>query len=975
MLNRLVLSAGLNWHDVVVLRSYRRYRRQVGTTFSQTYLDEALVEHPHVARALVDLFDLKFNPERDGSAHEVEVARRRVLERCDAVERLDTDRILRSYLGMIDATLRTNRYATANHGSPPPYLALKFDSAAVPEMPKPVPYREIFVTSPEMEGVHLRGGPVARGGLRWSDRLEDYRTEVLGLMKAQMVKNAVIVPTGSKGGFVLRRPPADPAALRSEVHHQYQIFIRGLLDLTDNVVVSEDRDGSRDVVPPAGVRRLDGDDPYLVVAADRGTATFSDTANAISGEYGFWLGDAFASGGSRGYDHKAMGITARGAWVAVQRHFRELDIDVQTEPINVVGIGDMSGDVFGNGMLQSRAIRLVAAFDHRDIFLDPDPDPEKAFGERRRLFELPRSSWQDYNRELISRGGGVWRRRDKRIPLGEEVRTMLRVGEEELSPPELVRAILRAPTDLLFAGGIGTFVKSSEESHADVGDRANDTIRVNASQVGARVVGEGGNLAFTQRGRIQFARRGGRINTDAIDNSAGVDTSDHEVNLKILLSAVIEDGVIDAGRRDEVLTAVADDVAAQVLRDVYLQTGAVSQELTSSAVGLDSYEELMRDLEAPVSEGTRGDGAIVNVLERDVEILPTTAEMERRAQAGAGLTRPELAVLLGYSKVDLVNRMLASDVPDEPYLQAALDEYFPEPVVKQFGEHIPEHRLRRELVATAVANELVNRMGITYVSRTANELGALAAEVALAYRVARDVASAGDHWGRIEAQDGVMAPALQLEMKAEVDRLVDAYTRSYLRSGVHPVADVVERDHDAFVRLHEAMLSGHLGGHRVRHSEAFDRYFDLGVEEDLAQRILALRDLTLVPDVAAVARRNDQPFDLVAAVFFGLTDALPLGRLATRLRDITPDGPWDRWQHRGLVDDLRDLRRSAAAQALAAHPEGHAEQVVNVYLAQRAEPLKRVAAILSMLDEQENAGLAGVAVAVRALREIVRAPV
>jgi glutamate dehydrogenase len=972
LLNRLVISAGLDWDDVVILRSYRRYRRQVGTTFSQTYLDEALVDHPDVARALVELFDAKFNPERQTSAPDIELARRRVLELCDAVERLDTDRILRGYLGMVDATLRTNRYVRWDDGAAPPYLSLKLDSAAVPDMPKPVPYREIFVSSPEMEGVHLRGGPVARGGLRWSDRLEDYRTEVLGLMKAQMVKNAVIVPTGSKGGFVLRRPPTDPGALQVEVHRQYKVFIRGLLDVTDNVVVS--REEGRAVVPPTGVRALDGDDPYLVVAADRGTATFSDTANAISEEYGFWLGDAFASGGSRGYDHKAMGITARGAWVAVQRHFRELDIDVQTEPINVVGIGDMSGDVFGNGMLQSRAIRLVAAFDHRDIFLDPNPDAEVSYEERSRLFALPRSSWQDYNTDLISAGGGVWPRTLKTIPLGEQVRTLLRVSEESLSPPDLIRAILRAPSDLLFAGGIGTFVKASEETHTDVGDRANEPIRVNATQVGARVVGEGGNLAFTQRGRIQFARRGGRINTDAIDNSAGVDTSDHEVNLKILLAAAIEDGVIDAQQRDEVLSAVSDDVAAAVLRDVYLQVGALSQELATSAIGLDAYEDLMRDLETPAEARDTSDAAIVTVLEREVELLPSTAEIERRAQAGAGLTRPELAVLLGYSKVDLVRRMLASVVPDEAYLQAALDEYFPELIVKRFGDVIGEHRLRRELVATVVANDLINRMGITYVSRTAHELGAMAADVALAYQVSRDVSSAPEHWAVIEAQDGMMAPALQLELKGEVDRLVDAYTRSYVRSGVQPVVETVTRDHDAFLRLHEAMLSGQLGGHRVRHSAAFERYLDLGVDDQLAQRILALRELTLVPDVAAVARLHDQPFDHVAAVFFGLTDALPLGRLGTRLADITPEGPWDRWQHRGLVDDLRDLRRAAAAQALATRPEAKADQAVNHYLAERSEALKRVAAILSMLDEQDGAGLAGVAVAVRALREIVRAP-
>ena len=972
LLNNLVIRASLHWEDVVVLRAYRRYRRQVGTTFSQTYLDAALVGHPDVAQSLVALFDAKFNPDRNAGEDEVQAARERVIEACDAVERLDTDRILRGYLGMIDATLRTNRYRGADDGAPRTYLSLKFDSRAVPDMPKPVPYREIFVSSPEMEGVHLRGGPVARGGLRWSDRLEDYRTEVLGLMKAQMVKNAVIVPTGSKGGFVLLRPPNEAAALRAEVQRQYEIFIRGLLDVTDNVVVDQDSAAAPRVVPPPRIRRLDDDDPYLVVAADRGTATFSDIANSISAEYGFWLGDAFASGGSRGYDHKAMGITARGAWVAVQRHFRELDIDVQTEAINVVGIGDMSGDVFGNGMLQSDAIRLVAAFDHRDIFIDPSPDPTVSFAERRRLFEIPRSSWRDYNTELISEGGGVWSRTAKSIPLAEPVREMLRVTESELSPPDLVRAILRAPSDLLFAGGIGTFVKASDETHDEVGDRANDSIRVNATQVGARVVGEGGNLAFTQRGRIQFAKRGGRINTDAIDNSAGVDTSDHEVNLKILLALAMADRTLKPEERDALLAAMTDEVAAAVLADVYLQTGIISAEVASSAASMDAYEALMQDLETPASSRLPSAAAVVTVLERDVEILPSTAEMERRRQAGAGLTRPELSVLLGYSKVDLTTRLLGSEVPDEPYLARALEEYFPSGATDRFGAEMQRHRLRRELVATVVANDLVNRMGITYVSRTAHELGTMAADVTLAYRVARDVADAPAHWAAIEAEDGRMAPALQIELKGEVDRLVDAYTRTYLRSGLEAPEEIAKRDHDAFSRLHTDMVSGQAAGRRVRYGALLERYLDLGVDRALAVRILTLRELTLVPDVAVVAQTGDYPFDHVAQVFFELTDALPLNRLGTRLHRVTPEGHWERWQHRGLLDDLRDLRRAAASQALASHPAGDAEVVVNHYLADRAVALKRVNAILSMLDEQEEAGTAAIAVAIRALREIVR---
>jgi glutamate dehydrogenase len=633
-LNRLVVIAGLTIDEVTVLRAYRRYLRQIGTTYTEATTNDALIEHPAVARALLAYFDTRFDPDHEGHrGRDAVEARQEVMTHLEAVERLDQDRILRGFLGVIDATLRTNRWRHR------PWLSLKLESAAVPGVPKPVPHREIFVFSHGMEGVHLRGGPVARGGLRWSDRLDDFRTEVLGLMKAQMSKNAVIVPTGSKGGFVLKRRPADPQALREEVEAQYRVFIRGLLDVTDSI-----HEGV--VVPPPHVVRDDGDDPYLVVAADRGTATFSDIANAISREYGFWLDDAFASGGSQGYDHKAMGITARGAWVAVQRHFRELSVDVQTEPVSVVGVGDMSGDVFGNGMLRSRAIGLVAAFDHRDIFIDPAPDAERSYDERRRLFELPRSSWQDYDPALISEGGGVWSRTAKSVPLSPQAREVLRIDAEELSPPELINAILRAPVDLLWFGGIGTYVKAREESNADVGDRANDAIRVDADQVGARVVGEGGNLAMTQRGRISYSRRGGRCNTDAIDNVAGVNTSDREVNLKILLSLAIDRGRLDAAERDAFLASLTDLIAEQVLRDSYLQTWAISQELAEAPGGMGAYEQLMARLES------RGR------LDRAVEVLPETAEVERRHAHGAGMTRPELAVLLAYAKVDLSDELL-----------------------------------------------------------------------------------------------------------------------------------------------------------------------------------------------------------------------------------------------------------------------------------------------------------------------------
>ncbi|HVL98550.1 MAG TPA: NAD-glutamate dehydrogenase [Egibacteraceae bacterium] len=954
-LNRLVLHAGLSWDDVAVLRAYRRYRRQVGTTFTEAYQSDALVAHPEVARALVELFAARFEPDLGSSPHLADEARARVLAGCDAVERLDFDRILRDYLGMVEATLRTNRYRPDRT-----CLALKVDSAMVAGMPKPVPAAEVFVYDPGMEGVHLRGGPVARGGIRWSDRQEDVRTEVLGLMKAQMVKNAVIVPTGAKGGFVLKRPPAEAAGVKPEVHRLYGHFIRGLLDVTDNIVAGE-------CVAPTAVRRHDGDDPYLVVAADRGTATFSDTANAISAEYGFWLGDAFASGGSTGYDHKAMGITARGAWLAVQRHFRELDIDVQSEPVTVVGIGDMSGDVFGNGLLQSAAVRLVAAFDHRHVFLDPDPDPAASYRERRRLFALAGSSWADYDTSVISRGGGVWSRETKSVPLSEEVRRLLRVDEPALSPPELIRALLTAPVDLLFAGGIGTFVKSSRESHADVGDRANDAVRVDADVLGARVVGEGGNLALTQRARIAYARRGGRCNTDAIDNAGGVATSDREVNLKILLGTAVERARLPPGERDRLLAAMTDEVAAGVLRDVDLQTWAVSREVATSQQAMAAYEHLMTELAEEETDGRRP-----GRLDRAVEALPSSGEMERRRKAGAGLTRPELAVLLAYAKIDLAGRLLASDLPDWPPLAPALVGYFPTQVAERLPDLVGDHRLRRELVATVVASEIVNRMGITYVSRTRHERGCAAHEVAAAFWAAREVAGADAHWRGVDELDAAVAPALQLELAAEAGGLVDALTRRYLGQADLPaLADAVARDRAAFLELAGGAVQLGSPTRRAALRRRVDRYADLGVDEGLASRIVTASQLTFVPDVAAVARDSGRSVLEVAEVFLAVSELLPLEVLHARLRDLPVETHWERWQARGLTDELRDLRMLAADRALREAPGTGAPGSVRRLLAARGPARARVDDILARLRREPEAGLDGVAVAVRALRELL----
>ncbi|HSK92395.1 MAG TPA: NAD-glutamate dehydrogenase domain-containing protein [Euzebyales bacterium] len=947
-LNRLVLLAGLHWRDVAVLRAYRQFRRQVGTTFTAQYQNDALCDYPEVARALMEYFVARFRPGIAEPQERIEDARAWLLHTLDDVARLDQDRILRGYLELIDATVRTNRYR-----SPRPYqIALKLDSNRIPALPKPVPFREIFVYSPQMEGIHLRGGPIARGGLRWSDRLEDFRTETLDLMKAQMVKNAVIVPTGSKGGFVLKRGVA-AADVREEVQRQYEWFIRGLLDVTDNIVDGEVRH-------PEGVRCHDGDDAYLVVAADRGTAALSDVANAISEQYGFWLADAFASGGSQGYDHKAMGITARGAWVAVRQHFRELDIDVQREPITVLGIGDMSGDVFGNGMLQSRALKLIAAFDHRDVFVDPDPDPERSYEERRRLFELPGATWQDYDRDLLSDGGGVWSRSVKRIELSKQVRGLVRTDRETMTPPELIQALLRAPVDLLFAGGIGTFIKASSEHNTDVGDRANDAVRVDAGEIGARVIGEGGNLAITQRGRMQYARRGGRINLDAIDNAAGVDTSDREVNLKILLGQAIDAGALAPEDRDALLAEVTDDIAAGVLEDIAAQTRLISQESTYSPSELDAHEQLMVDLEAS------------GRLDRAVEALPDSEEIQRRTQAGGGLTRPELGLLLGYAKADLAARLTDSRLPRQAALRVLLDQYFPAAIAERFPDLIQSHRLRDELVATRLANDLINQLGITTVSRTVHQLGCGAPQVAGAYWIAREVSGAAEDWAQIDDLVDRLDPGLQFRMKQPVDRLVDTYTRLYAsRRLPDDLREVIDRDRRAFVLLQDVWPSDPPPGVAAQRRELVADVVARGVDEALALRLVARPDLAYIPDVSAVAADRDRPVEQVASAFVEVGRELPLEQLQESIERIAPEGRWQQWEHKTLLDELHSIRRLATRQALDAHPDAEGDMAVRRLFDDRTMQLERVWALLATIGEKETPDLAQAAVTMSALRSVL----
>ncbi len=870
-LNRLVVTAGITWREVAIARAYRKYRQRVSPAFTEEYQNDAFAENPQIAARLVRLFEARFDPASTDTSDDIEFIRREILQELQSVPSLDQDRILRGMLGTIGATVRTNAFVPGRE-----YLSFKLRSADVPDMPKPYPLYEIFVYSPEMEGIHLRGGMVARGGIRWSDRREDYRTEILGLMKAQKVKNAVIVPDGSKGGFVLKRSPAAPEELKAEVVKQYSTLMRGMLDLTDNLIQGA-------VEHPRDIRVLDGPDTYLVVAADKGTATFSDLANSISQEYGFWLGDAFASGGSAGYDHKKLAITARGAWESVIRHFREIGLDVMKEPFTVVGVGDMSGDVFGNGMLLSPCIRLVAAFDHRNIIVDPDPDPASSFEERRRMFDTPGSSWSDYDPAKLSLGGDVFDRKAKEVVISPQVREALGVPTDmtdDMTPAQLIRYILKAPVDLLWNGGIGTYVKATRESNADVGDRANDSVRVNGREVRARVVGEGGNLGFTQRGRIEYATAGGRINTDFIDNSAGVDTSDHEVNLKILLGLAIQRNELTIEGRNELQEECVQDVVGHVLYDNYQQAQILSQEMVDASKRIENYEDLMAVL---VNEGE---------LDREVEFLPSSDEMLQRRADGAGMVRPELAVLLAYAKRSIAASLLGSDLPDSPYLTQDLLGYFPPKVVERFGHLIQEHPLRRELIATIAANDVVNSQGITYVSRMVTETGAQPSQVVRAFRIARDVTGAVARWSSVEALDGTIDPQMQTELMSGVDWLVETTSRGYLlrASGKH-MAQAVEEAHAAFVELSEVIDQIGPDAWRQEHEQEAERLVAEGVPPDLARRHAFQGELVHGPDIIEISQGTSRSVLEVARAFFLLGEKLQIDWLEQRLEDLPADTP------------------------------------------------------------------------------------
>ncbi|NYI06192.1 NAD-glutamate dehydrogenase [Allostreptomyces psammosilenae] len=969
--NELVLRAGLTWRQAMVLRAYAKYLRQAGSTFSQDYIEDALVHNVHAARLLVNLFEARFSPKHQKAGSELTDG---ILEELDwaleQVASLDEDRILRSFLAMIKATLRTNFFTTEEDGSPRGYVSMKFDPRALPDLPAPRPAFEIWVYSPRVEGVHLRFGKVARGGLRWSDRREDFRTEILGLVKAQMVKNTVIVPVGAKGGFVAKRLP-DPAVDRdawlAEGVACYTTFIRGLLDITDNLVTGDG--GEQTVVPPRDVVRHDGDDTYLVVAADKGTATFSDIANKVAADYGFWLGDAFASGGSAGYDHKGMGITARGAWESVRRHFRELGHDTQTQDFTVVGIGDMSGDVFGNGMLLSEHIRLVAAFDHRHIFLDPDPEPITSYAERRRLFQLPRSSWADYDTALLSPGGGVHPRSAKSIAITPQVRRALGLDAavSRMTPAELMRAILLAPVDLLWNGGIGTYVKASTETDADVGDRANDAIRVDGRDLRARVVGEGGNLGLTQLGRVEYAQSGcggsgGRINTDAIDNSAGVDTSDHEVNIKILLNQVVADGDLTVKQRNELLAGMTDEVARLVLANNYAQNAALASSVNQAPALLHAHQRYIKRL---VREGR---------LDRQLEFLPTDRQIRERLQAGAGLTQPELAVLLAYTKITAAEELLETSLPDDPYLRGALHDYFPTPLRERFADRIDAHPLRREIITTVLVNEMVNTGGITFTFRLREETGASWEEIARAHTAARRIFDIDGLREEVERLDNEVPAEVQTGMRLHGRRLAERSTRWLLNNRRQPL-DIA--DSIAFFAARTAEVLTHLpkllrGVDLEWYQRVAGELSEAGVPDALADRVAGLSCAFPALDIVDVADRTGRDVVEVAEVYYDLADRLDIAQLLQRITGLPRTDRWKSMARLALREDLYAAHAELTREVLA-QGTGQASPEERFRSWQQDSPLvARARTTLEEIGSVESYDLATLSVALRMIRTLLR---
>jgi glutamate dehydrogenase len=958
-LNRLILATKLDWRQTSLLRCYAKYLQQLGMPFSQAYMEDVLFAHAGFVRQLIDQFETQFDPAISRAERKREIAgKEQAVHRAVARARnVDEDRILAAFAGAIGATVRTNYFQADEDGNVKPYISIKLEPSRLREVPLPKPKYEIFVFSPDVEGVHLRGGDIARGGLRWSDRREDFRTEVLGLMKAQVVKNTVIVRTGAKGGFFPKRlPKGDRDTILRAAIECYKTFVCGLLDITDNVIEGK-------VVTPRDVVRRDGEDPYLVVAADKGTATFSDIANEISASYNFWLDDAFASGGSAGYDHKKMGITARGAWEAVKRHFRELGVNVQKDPFTVAGIGDMSGDVFGNGMLLSRKIRLVAAFNHMHIFLDPDPDLRASFRERERLFKQARSGWGDYDESVISKGGGVFSRQAKTIRLSREARKLLDTDERSMQPDQLIRAILHMPVDLLWNGGIGTYVKASSEGHADVGDRANDNVRVNADTLGCKVVGEGGNLGLTQLARIEYAQGGGRINTDFIDNSAGVDSSDREVNIKILLSDVVKGKGMSRAKRNELLASMTDDVAKLVLRNNYLQTQAISMSEVRSVDRSDEIARLITNLERS------------GLLDREIEYLPNDSDIEDRRIRKQGFTRPELAVVLSYAKIDLYNGLIESGETLEDFLVVDPLRYFPTVLRRRYVEFFPGHRLSRQILATLIANDLVNRMGPAFVRRIQVDTGAGIVTIARAYTIARQICQARSLLKTIEGLDYEIPATAQVTLMFEISRslrhacywLIDRFGEKL------EIESSVER-----LKANMSIVYSRTGGimstaARLRHQNAARAYVDMGVSEKLSNRMSALlltRPALDMADLATIYKPDVIDF---AKLYAATNEKLGLYWLHVCAEDLTVHDRWQAIARGKLRDEFFEMRRELAEQVMRKRGKRNVTAAVDNWLQKRSAKVERFTGMIEEMKLREEIDFATLSVAAGELRDLIAA--
>ncbi|HJV97823.1 MAG TPA: NAD-glutamate dehydrogenase [Arthrobacter sp.] len=959
--DRLVLREGMHWRQITVLRAYARYMRQMGNTNSFGFIADTLLANPEVTKGLSALFAARFDPSLDEGQRSAsqDSVRAALSEAIEQVATLDADRVLRTFVNLIESTLRTNFYQYK------PHLSFKLDPTNIDGLPFPRPRFEIWVYSPRVEGVHLRFGKVARGGLRWSDRREDFRTEILGLVKAQTVKNAVIVPTGAKGGFFAKQlpdPAADRAAWMAEGIESYKTFIRGLLDLTDNLVTSPE---GENLVPPSDVVRHDDDDSYLVVAADKGTATFSDIANGLAAEYGFWLGDAFASGGSVGYDHKAMGITARGAWESVKRHFSELDLDTQTQPFTVVGVGDMSGDVFGNGMLLSRHIRLLAAFDHRHIFLDPNPDEESSYAERQRLFELPRSSWDDYDKSLISEGGGVFARQAKTVPVSEQVRAALGLPESttQLSPPELLRAILLAPADLLYNGGIGTYVKASTESNASVGDKANDAIRVDGRDLRVKVVGEGGNLGMTQRGRIEAALQGVILNTDAIDNSAGVDCSDHEVNIKIFVDRMVAAGKLSAEERAGFLASMTDEVGRLVLQDNVDQNILLLNDRMRVDEWSPSYERLMDWLEKSAD------------LKRELEALPTTETLRERLGQGQGLTSPELSVLAAYAKIELATALRESDLADDPWFRRTLRAYFPQQLRERFDAELDTHPLRREIIATVVANDMINMGGITFAFRTIEETSATEAAVAKAFVALREIYELDVMVDELNSLPASFPTEHWSTVHLDVRRLLDRAVRWLVGQGGagRPIADVVAEFKPVMDPMRAHLLDYLRGDDRERVSAWLEEAREWKLPEGLALRWAELFESFVLLDVAKIAKVRKDPVGEIASVYYTVFNRFHADSLLERISSLPRQDRWQALARAALRDDLYSTVSDMTTAVLESTDSGvPPEERLKQWEGQNAEQLGRAKSMFDEVNSLEADDMASLSVALRLLRSIVR---